>query len=171
MGAAALLPLRPPPLPLLVLVQLFPLRDLERISIFLPNRALKLCCEQFGNSRRVSGSLAPGSGARARSELSEADAPRQRPELMLLLFVRTCWVQTRLIEMRTQLPPDSVADSSEEFRLAQSWLYYPFLLALIWARIKAHIKGIVCSRGTASPRPAAPLCAAVKRQLKINSPR
>ena len=43
----------------LLLLQLFPLRNLGRISIFLPNRASKLCCEQFGNSRRVSGSLAP----------------------------------------------------------------------------------------------------------------
>ena len=41
-----------------LLLQLFPLRNLGRISIFLPNRASKLCCEQFGNSRRVSGSLA-----------------------------------------------------------------------------------------------------------------
>lgn len=42
-----------------LLLQLFPLRNLGRISIFLPNRASKLCCEQFGNSRRVSGSLTP----------------------------------------------------------------------------------------------------------------
>lgn len=43
----------------LLLLQLFPLRNLKRISIFFPSRASKLCCEQFGNSRRVSGSLAP----------------------------------------------------------------------------------------------------------------
>lgn len=51
-----------------LLLQLFPLRNLGRISIFLPNRASKLCCEQFGNSRRVSGSLAPAlEPAQARS--------------------------------------------------------------------------------------------------------
>lgn len=95
----------------LLLQQLFPLRNLKRISIFLPNRALKLCCEQFGNSRRVSGSLAPApEPVHILSCLMWA--PFSCPELMLLLFVWTWWVQTRLIEMRTQFPLDNgCADS------------------------------------------------------------
>lgn len=92
--------------PRLPLQQLFPLRNLKRISIFLPNRASKLCCEQFGNSRRVSGSLAPApKPVHILSCLMWT--PHSRPELMLLLFVWTWWVQTRLIEMRMQFPLDN----------------------------------------------------------------
>lgn len=42
---------------------LFPLRNSGRISTSPRNSASKLCCEQFGDSRRGSGSLAAGCSA------------------------------------------------------------------------------------------------------------
>lgn len=150
-------------LPLLRLL-LFPGRGSGRIIIFLPNRASELCCEQFGNSRCVSGSLAPSSKAGACSELSNVDAPHQRPELMLLLFVWTCWVQTRLIEMRTQFPLDNRTDS-EEFRLVQEVaLLSLFISANLGPVSKRTLREL--SAASAPPAPGRPLPSAL--QLKDN---